>query len=137
MTHSFPTRRSSDLKGLKVVYRELPILSDEIGEAAKASLYAAKQGKYGRFHRALYGAEQLSKESIEAAAKQAGLDPATVKAAQSASDINADIDNNVRLAQSLQATATPTWVFCHQVLSGPVCSYPLQAPFDQSLPGGL
>src|SRR3546814_2245990 len=76
--------------------------------------------KYGRFHRALYGAEQLSKESIEAAAKQAGLDPATVKAAQSASDINAEIDNNVRLAQALQATGTPTWVVGDQVLSGAV-----------------
>src|SRR3546814_8545962 len=77
-------RLLSEDKELKVVYRELPILSDESGQAAKASLYAAKQGKYGRFHRALYGAGQLSKESIEAAAKQAGLDPATVKAAQSA-----------------------------------------------------
>src|SRR3546814_11809143 len=86
-------RLLSEDKGLKVVYRELPILSDESGQAAKASLYAAKQGKYGRFHRALYGAEQLSKESIEAAAKQEGLDPATVKAAQSASDINAETDN--------------------------------------------
>src|SRR3546814_10845013 len=108
----------SEDTGLKVVYPELPSLMDESGQAAKASLYAAKQGKYGRFHRALYGAEQLSKESIEAAAKQAGLDPATVKAAQSASDINAEIDNNVRLAQALQATGTPTWVVGDQVLSG-------------------
>src|SRR3546814_16530814 len=82
----------SEDTGLKVVYPELPSLMDESGQAAKASLYSAKQVTYGRFHRALYGAEQLSKESIEAAGKQAGLDPATVKAAQSASDINAEID---------------------------------------------
>src|SRR3546814_6424009 len=75
-------------KGLTVVYRALPILSDESGQAAKASLYAAKQGKYGRFHRSLYVPEQVSKETIEGAAQQAGLAPATVKAGQNERDNN-------------------------------------------------
>src|SRR3546814_13856927 len=88
-----------------------------------------------RFHRALYGAEQLSKESIEAAAKQAGLDPATVKAAQSASDINAEIDNNVRLAQALQATGTPTWGVDDQVLSGAVGYDALKAGIENARAG--
>jgi protein-disulfide isomerase len=107
-------------KSLKVVYRELPILSDESGEAAKASLYAAKQGQYGRFHRALYAAGRPSKESIEAAAKKVGLDPAALASGMSAGDISAEIENNLRLAQSLQATGTPTWVVGDQVLSGAV-----------------
>src|SRR3546814_15849275 len=76
-----------------------------------------------------------SKESIEAAAKQAGLDPATVKAAQSASDINAEIDNNVRLAQALQATGTPTWVVGDQVLSGAVGYDALKAAIEKARAG--
>src|SRR3546814_19463389 len=52
-------------KGLKVVYRELPILSDDSGQAAKASLYAAKQSKYGLFTRPLFGAGHLCKEANE------------------------------------------------------------------------
>src|SRR3546814_19151794 len=81
-------RLLSEDKGLKVVYRELPILSDESGQAAKASLYAAKQGKYGSFHSALYGAEQLSNESIEAAAKQAGPYPVKVTTRTRQSKLN-------------------------------------------------
>lgn len=105
---------------LKIVYRELPILSEESGEAAKASLYAAKQGQYGSFHRALYAAGGPSKESIDVAAKKTGFDPAALKQAMLAPDIGAEIENNMRLAQSLQATGTPTWVVGDQVLSGAV-----------------
>lgn len=107
-------------KKLKVVYRELPILSEESNEAAKASLYAAKQGQYGTFHRALYAAGRPSKAGIEAAAKKAGFDPAALKNATQAPDISTEIENNIRLAQSLQATGTPTWVVGDQVLSGAV-----------------
>lgn len=107
-------------KQLKVVYRELPILSEESGEAAKASLYAAKQGEYGDFHRALYAAGRPSKDSIETAAKKAGIDPAALNQAMQAPDISAEIENNMRLAQALQATGTPTWVVGDQVLSGAV-----------------
>ena len=107
-------------KKLKVVYRELPILSEESNEAAKASLYAAKQGQYGAFHRALYAAGRPSKEGVDAAAKKAGVDPAALKAATNAPDISAEIENNIRLAQALQATGTPTWVVGDQVLSGAV-----------------
>lgn len=106
-------------KQLKVVYRELPILSEESNAGAKVSLYAAKQGQYGAFHRALYAAG-LSKQGIEAAAKKVGLDPSKLKGATQASDISAEIANNIRLAQSLQATGTPTWVVGDQLLSGAV-----------------
>lgn len=107
-------------KKLKIVYRELPILSEESGEAAKASLYAAKQGKYGEFHRALYAQGKLSGESIAAAARKAGIDPVGLKAAMKAGDIDAEIENNLQLARALQATGTPTWVVGDQVLSGAV-----------------
>ena len=107
-------------KRLKVVYRELPILSEESGQAAKASLYAAKQGQYGSFHRALYAAGRPSKDSIDTAAKKTGFDAAALKQAMQAPDISAEIENNMRLAQALQATGTPTWVVGDQVLSGAV-----------------
>lgn len=107
-------------KNLKVVYRELPILSEASSEAAKASLYAAKQGEYGSFHRALYAAGRPTQESIDAAAKKAGFEPEALRTAMQATDINAEIQNNLRLAQALQATGTPTWVVGGQVLSGAV-----------------
>lgn len=123
-------------KNLKVVYRDLPILSEESGKAAKASLYAAKQGQYGEFHRALYAAGQLSQESIDVAARKAGMDPAKMKTAMQAGDISAEIEKNLRLAQALQATGTPTWVVGDQILSGAVGYDALKAAIAKARASG-
>lgn len=123
-------------KKLKVVYRELPILTEESAQAAKASLYAAKQGQYGEFHRALYAQGKLSSEGIEAAARKAGIDPAGLKTAMQASDISTEIENNLQLARALQATGTPTWVVGDQVLSGAVGYEKLKAAIAKARDGG-
>lgn len=122
-------------KKLKVVYRELPILSEESGEAAKASLYAAKQGQYGEFHRALYAQGRLSRESIEAAARKAGIDAGGLKSAMQAGDISAEIDSNMQLARALQATGTPTWIVGDQILSGAVGYDKLKAAIAKARSG--
>src|SRR3546814_15272668 len=53
-------------KGVKVVYRELPILSEESIDAAKVSLLAAEKNQYMPFHRALYRSEErrVGKEGV-------------------------------------------------------------------------
>lgn len=105
---------------LKVVYRELPILSDESGEAAKASLYAAEQGKYMPFHRALYAAGQVSRDTILAAATTAGLDRKAVDEAMKSARYDKEVMSNITLAQSLQATGTPLFVVGDRVMNGAV-----------------
>src|SRR3546814_19401803 len=85
MTHSFPTRRSSDLsvpdgdrliredKRLKIVFRELPIISPQSRDAALMALAAARQGKYDAFHHAMFSADSLGPAAIAAAAPKAGV----------------------------------------------------------------
>src|SRR5690606_22454109 len=51
-------------RNLKVVYRELPILSEESSDAAKVSLLAAERGQYMPFHRALYDAGRVTRDTI-------------------------------------------------------------------------
>ena len=41
---------------VKIVYRELPILSEESSDAAKVSLLAAERNRYMAYHKALYAA---------------------------------------------------------------------------------
>ena len=48
------TRLLAEDKRLKVVYRELPILSDGSALAARVGLHAAEAGRYAAFHRAMY-----------------------------------------------------------------------------------
>lgn len=105
---------------LKVVYRELPILSEESGNAAKVSLLAAQKGQYMTYHRALYDAGKVTNDSIVAAAAKAGIDRKAVQAAITSGSYNSEIESNIRLAQGLQASGTPTFVIGDQILSGAV-----------------
>ncbi|MFZ2979664.1 MAG: DsbA family protein, partial [Sphingobium sp.] len=105
---------------LKVVYRELPILSEQSADAAKVSLLAAEKGQYMPFHRALYGAGKVTRDSIFAAAAQVGIDRKAAEAAMVSTKYNAEVESNIRLAQTLQASGTPTFVIGNQVLNGAV-----------------
>ena len=104
---------------LKVVYRELPILSEDSNKAAHVSLLAAEdQGRYATFHEALYAAGQVTEGSILSAAKKAGIDGKAARTAMSDDRYQAEIENNIRLAQALGASGTPTFVVGNQLLAG-------------------
>jgi protein-disulfide isomerase len=107
-------------KKLKIVYRELPILSEASSDAAKVSLLAAERGQYMAYHKALYGAGRVSRDTILASAAKAGIGKADAEAAIASSKYDAEIQSNIALAQKLQATGTPTFVIGGQVLSGAV-----------------
>ncbi|MCP1468897.1 protein-disulfide isomerase [Sphingobium sp. OAS761] len=105
---------------LKIVYRELPILSEESSNAAKVSLLAAERGQYMPFHKALYAAGRVTRDTIVAAAAKAGIGKADAESAMASSKYDAEIQSNIALAQKLQAAGTPTFVIGGQVLSGAV-----------------
>jgi protein-disulfide isomerase len=100
---------------LKVVFKEFPILSEQSVTAARLSLAAAAQGKFKPFHDALYAAGPVSDETIQAAARTAGLDLA--KAAAMTPRAEAEIAANRRVAQTLGLTGTPSWVIGTKVVS--------------------
>lgn len=105
---------------LKVVYRELPILSEESGKAARVSLLAAEQGKYRPYHSALYAAGRVTHDSIIDAAVSAGIDRKEAEKAIADTRYDGEIQKNIRLAQSLGASGTPTFVIGGQMLEGAV-----------------
>lgn len=112
---------------LKVVIRELPILSPESASAARMALAAARQGRYPAFHLALFAADGPSPANVMAAARTAGLDLA--RAAKDAADptIEAEIEGNLGLARKLGFTGTPGWVAGKEVLTGAVGAEALAA----------
>lgn len=107
-------------KGVKVVFRELPILSEESEVAARASLAAAEQGKFVAFHDALYAAGRPSAATIRIANAKAGIDTTRATAAMRTDRVKSEITSNLSLARQLGATGTPTWVIGDQVLNGAV-----------------
>lgn len=105
---------------LKVVMRELPILSEESADAARMALAAAEQGKYEAFHNAMFEAGRPSPEAIAAAAGKAGLDIERANRFKSSPAVEAELSRNMQIAQQLNFNGTPSWVVGDQAFSGAI-----------------
>ena len=105
---------------LKVVVRELPILSEQSTDAARMALAAAEQGKYAAFHYAMFDAGRPTPTTIEAAARKVGMDMAKAKAAIASPRINAEIERNLNLARQLGFNGTPSWIVGDELIAGAV-----------------
>ncbi|MDE2620564.1 MAG: thioredoxin domain-containing protein [Sphingomonadales bacterium] len=105
---------------LKVVIRELPILTPESADAAKMALAAAEQGKFAAFHKAMFAAGRPSAGTIAAAARDAGLDLARARAVIARPETEAELVRNLDLAKALGFNGTPSWVVGDALLSGAV-----------------
>ena len=103
-------------KGLRVVYRELPILGPDSVVAARLSLEASKAGRFAQFHDTLWATGRPSPQTIAVAAKAAGI------ATQPTSDptIETELKRNFQLAGQLGATGTPLFVVGDRVMNSAV-----------------
>ncbi|AQR75968.1 disulfide bond formation protein DsbA [Sphingomonas sp. LM7] len=104
--------------GVRVVYREFPVLGPESAVAARLALAAAEQGKFRAFHDALYAAGQPNAQNIAAAAEKAGLDKALATKASQSKPVEAELLSNHKLGEALAMTGTPAWVIGGKLLSG-------------------
>ena len=109
-------RLLSEDKGLRIVYRELPILGPDSVAAARVSLAASKAGRFRQFHDAMYEAGRPAPDSIEQAASSAGIQASVPDDPQ----IEAELRRNFQLAGQLGATGTPMFVVGDRVLNGAV-----------------
>ncbi len=105
---------------LRVVIRELPILSPASAEAAKMALAAAAQGRFAQFHRAMFAAGRPDTATIDAAARAAGVDVARARRDMAAPVFDAELRRNLELARQLGFDGTPSWVVGDTVLAGAV-----------------
>lgn len=117
---------------VKVVFRELPILSAESAEAARVSLAAARQGEFFDFHQALYAEGRPGEASIAAARRRAGLDAARTESDLADPAIDAEIAGNIELARRLQLSGTPVFVVGDQILEGAVGYDRLQEAVEEA-----
>jgi protein-disulfide isomerase len=102
--------------GLRVVYREFPILGPNSVEAARLSLAASKAGRFKQFHDALYAAGRPAPDTNAAAARVANIAPTPANDPA----VEAELRRNFQLAGQLGATGTPLFVVGDRVLNGAV-----------------
>ena len=103
-------------KGLRVVYRELPILGPDSVTAARLSLAASKAGRFGQFHDALWAAGKPGPQTLAAASQAAGIPAQPVES----QDIEAELKKNFQLAGALGVRGTPVFVVGDRVLDSAV-----------------
>lgn len=99
--------------GIKIVYREYPVLGDESLEAARWALAAADQNKFMPFHEALYAGLDF-----DAAAAKAGLDVGAARTALRSPRVTGEIEANRKIGYALRLTGTPGFVIGKRVYHG-------------------
>ena len=103
-------------KGLRVVYKELPILGPDSVTAARLSLAASGAGRFAQFHDTLWAAGRPAPDTIAKASQAAGIAPTP----NNDPAIEAELKRNFQLAGQLGATGTPLFVIGNRVMNGAV-----------------
>jgi protein-disulfide isomerase len=113
------TQLQKDEPGVRVVYKDLPILGEVSVFGARAALAAREQGKHQVFHEAMLASEnELTQEEVLAIAQRVGLDVKRLEADLHAPEWQAAIDRNRALAKLLGISGTPGFVVGSELYPG-------------------
>jgi protein-disulfide isomerase len=108
-------------RGLRVIFKEFPILGPGSTFAARAAMAAMKQGKYLQMHDALYEHRGTKDEAgVLAVAREVGLDIDRLKQDMADPKIQMVIEQNAKLAADLKIEGTPGFLIDKKVIQGAV-----------------
>lgn len=106
---------------VRVIFKEMPILSAESETAALAAIAAGEQGKYIEMHTALMELDNDSgfdAEAIDATAESIGVDVAKMRADMKSIDVQKAVADSKSLARTLGITGTPNFIIGTQSVAG-------------------
>jgi protein-disulfide isomerase len=106
----------NDRKDVRVIFKELPILSENSAQAAKA---AHRQGKYLAFHNALMNARgDLNVDQVNQIAASVGIDVERMRKDMDDPKIEESINRVRQQATDLGINGTPAFVVNGKLVSG-------------------
>ncbi|MCB1526874.1 MAG: DsbA family protein [Hyphomicrobiaceae bacterium] len=104
---------------VRVVFRELPILSKGSEEAARVAIAANMQGKYWEFHSHMIAFRgQANEASAMKIAEKVGLDMERLKKDVKSPAVDAEIKSVRKLAQDLNINGTPHFIVGNRSIPG-------------------
>lgn len=104
---------------VKLVFKELPILSKGSEEAAKVALAARLQGKYWDVHRTLIALRgEVNEQTALRAVEKLGLDMPKLRKDMEAPEVKAEIDTVRDLAQKMGIQGTPHFLVGDKAIPG-------------------
>ena len=108
----------SDSK-LRVVFHEMPILSETSRTAAQWAMAAHKQGKYFEYHVAVMDHQgPQTEEALEKIAGDLGLDVKKMKEDAGSAEIAAQIDKSAEVARAIGINGTPAFIINGELYPG-------------------
>jgi len=106
-------------EGLRVVFKEWPILGPGSRFAARAALASRAQGKYEAFHKALMAHRgAIDEDATLEIGRAVGLDVERLKFDMEDAAVDAELDRNFALADALRIDGTPTFVVGEEIARG-------------------
>jgi protein-disulfide isomerase len=110
---------------LKFILKEFPVLGEGSVEAARVAVAVRMQDasgkKYLEFHQKLLGGRgPADKAHALAAAKDLGFDMARIEKDMNSDEAKKTIDENLKLADAIGVSGTPTYVVGNEVVVGAV-----------------
>lgn len=106
-------------RDIRIIFKELPILSPQSMEAAQAQIAAMPQGRYFQFHQALMGfTGELTSAHIDQLARQSGIDVSRMRRAMDNPAIVTHLEENHALATDMGSAATPLFIINGEAISG-------------------
>lgn len=106
---------------VRIVFKELPILSSESEQAALAAIAAGKQDKYIEMHMALMALDNSSgftPARIDALAAEIGIDVRTMRADMKSIAVQKTVADSKSLARALGIDGTPNFIVGAQMVNG-------------------
>jgi protein-disulfide isomerase len=110
-------------KNVRVVFKELPILSESSDLAARAALavHKLKPDQYFAYHSALMKSTgQLNEEKLLDIAKMIGIDGDKLKEKMNSEEIKAIITKDRELAQAIGVQGTPAFIIGEEFMPGAI-----------------
>ena len=99
------------IPGIRLIYKEFPILGEDSIRTARAALAAREQGLYESFHHALMiDTDDFSQAGLMAAAEAVGLDSERLAHDMNDPDIDAYLERTRELATALGINGTPAFI---------------------------
>lgn len=107
--------------GLRVVFKEIPILGPSSITAARAALAAREQGLYFDLHNALMSHRgTLTDDGIFQIAGEVGADLDQLRVDMESAEVASELAANLELARSIGVRGTPAFVVGDRVIPGAV-----------------
>ena len=107
-------------RDIKVIYKNLPIISNQSTYLAKLSLALGKKNNslFLEFHDYIFNLKKIDQKGIESFFKRKKISFEKIQVLSQSEDINLKLEQNLEIANKIGISGTPAYVIENELISG-------------------